>query len=373
MRIGIDAKWMTHGPPSGRRVVWNLVRGLIDVAGDHELHLFLDARASATPLPIDIPCDRRHYVWARNNQLSNVIVVPRVADRLALDAVVYQNFVPPADTARHKRVAVVHDVIFETSPELFTRRERLYFKPLRFLVSSADRVCTVSHCERERLVRYGYARQDRVDVIPNGVDRGFVARDALVPAAVERVRRDLDLPERFVLSVGRLNVRKNVETLIRALGRLTDRSVELVIAGAPDATTPDLAAVARAESVASRVRLVGAVSDEDLRVLYALAAVFCFPSLDEGFGLCPLEAMAAGAPCVVSDRPVLRETCGEAAVYVEPRDAAAWAASIDRLLADERRRAELVAAGTERVRAFTWDRAAQALVQSVRAAVESAA
>jgi glycosyltransferase involved in cell wall biosynthesis len=370
MKIGIEAKWLYDGPPSGKRVVTNLVRALADVADGDDLHLFLDARGRGEAVPGDVPERRLHYVWGRNNQLANAFVVPRAADRLGLDAVVYQNFAPPPSQARHARVAFVHDVIFESHPEFFTRRERLYFKPLRYLTRRADRVCTVSACERSRLVEFGYATADRVDVVPNGVDEAFAPREHRTSAEAERVLDRLDVPERFVLYAGRLNVRKNVGTLVRAVSHFSSPDLELLIAGASDGTGENLFEVAMASGVADRVRLLGRVNDADLRILYSAATVFCFPSLDEGFGLCPLEAMASGTPAVVSNAPVMVETCGDAAVYVDPRDPKAIAGAIEALIADSARHTELRYAGLERARAFSWNDSARRLLASVHAAVQ---
>src|SRR6185503_16262036 len=171
------------------------------------------------------------------NQLSNVFVVPRVADRLGLDSVVYQNFVPPRPAAHHARVAFVHDVIFDSHPALFTWPERLYFKPLRFLTATADRVCTVSETERARLVRFGYALAEDVDVVPNAVSEVFVPDANGSDAALRR----LGVRQPFVLYVGRLNVRKNIATLVQAMARTRSPGLELVVAGAADATSIDLA------------------------------------------------------------------------------------------------------------------------------------
>jgi glycosyltransferase involved in cell wall biosynthesis len=369
MKIGIEAKWLFDGPPSGQRVVANLVRSLADVADGDELHVFLDGRARGEPVLGDIPEERLHYVWARNNQLANVFVVPRVADRLGLDAVIYQNFAPPPSQARHARVAFVHDVIFESHPEFFTRRERLYFKPLRYLTPRADRVCTVSGCERSRLVRFGYAKADRVDIVPNGVDEAFAPREHLPELEAERVLDRYAVPERYVLYAGRLNVRKNVAALVRAVAHFASPELQLLIVGAPDRTAEDLRAVARESGVTSRVRLLGHVSDADLRVLYSAATVFCFPSLDEGFGLGPLEAMASGTPAVVSNAPVMVETCGDAAVYVDPTDPKAIARGIDELIFDTSRHTELRYAGIARARSFNWNDSARRLLASVHTAV----
>lgn len=372
MKIGIEAKWLFHGPPSGQRVVRNLIRGLADVVSNDEIHLILDDRARGRALPIDIAADRCHYVWARNNQLANLFVVPRVADRVGLDAVVYQNFVPPPAAVRHARVAFVNDVIFESHPEFFTRSERLYFKSLRFLTSTADRVCTLSGSEAARLVRFNYATADRVDVVPMAVDDTFAPREHMPRLATEEMLERLDIPETFVLYAGRLNVRKNVATLIRAMSHVKANDLDLVVVGARDATSVDFDAIARDAGVAHRVRFLGTLDDDALSILYASASMFCFPSFDEGFGLPPLEAMASGTPAIVSNAPAMVETCGDAAVYVDPGDAVGIARAIDALVADPERRTALRYAGLERARSYTWSDAAHRLLGSVHAAVRDA-
>lgn len=369
MKIGIEAKWLFRGPPSGSRVVRNLVSALAARDGDDEFHLFLDERARSEPIPNGIPADRCHYVWARNNQLANVFVVPRHADRLGLDAVVYQNFSPPPSAAKHARIAFVHDVIFESHPAFFTRRERLYFTPLKYLSARATRVCTVSASERTRLVQFGYASAERVDVVPNAVDDAVANGDSLPAGARHHVLSALGAEGRFVLYAGRLNARKNVASLVRAMAHVNDVGLSLVIVGAADRTSVDLGALAAAVGVADRVRLLGAVSDAELRVLYAAATIFCFPSLDEGFGLCPLEAMASGTPSVVSNVPAMVETCGDAAVYIDPNDPVAIATAIDALVGDDARMSALRIAGRARARSFSWDRSAELLLASVRSAV----
>jgi glycosyltransferase involved in cell wall biosynthesis len=375
VRIGIEAKWLHRGPPSGTRVVRNLVAALGRVAGeDDELHLFLDARSRHEPMSHAgahlVPPERRHYVWAGNNGVSNVCVVPWAAEALKLDAVVYQNFVPPR-AVRHARVAFVYDAIFATRPEAFTWRERLYFAPLRRLTAGADRVCTISRAERERLVRLGYATPERVDVVPIAVESAFVPAERLDAARVALVRARVSPPERFVLYAGRLTARKNVAALVRAMAHVTS-GLPLLVVGQADRTCEDLGAVAEAAGVADRVRLLGAVDDETLRVLYAAATVFCFPSLDEGFGLTPLEAMAAGTPAVVSNVPALAETCGDAAALVDPTDPAAIGAAIDAIALDGARHAAMREAGLRRAAAFSWEASARTLLASVRAAVARA-
>jgi glycosyltransferase involved in cell wall biosynthesis len=373
MKIGIEAKWLFRGPPSGQRVVFNLVQSLIEDSGADELHFFLDARFRDEPMPANVPAERRHYVWAGNNQLSNVFLVPRAADRAGLDAVVYQNFVPPRAGVAHARIAFVHDVIFRSHPQFFNWRERLYFAPLRFLSSSADRVCTVSQSERARLARYNYADADRIDVVPNAVDDTFVPRERLSATLIDRTLDAVGVKEPYVLFVGRLTARKNVDALVRAMAHVETANLELIVVGAADETSPDLVGIAASVGVGDRVRFIGAldIGDERLRVLYACAAVFCFPSLEESFGLPPLEAMASGTPVIVSDVAAVVEICGDAAIYVDARSPTALAIAIDELMANSDLRDELRARGTRRAREFTWARSAARLLETVHAAVES--
>jgi len=147
--------------------------------------------------------------------------------------------------------------------------------------------------------------------------------------------------------------------------------MRLVLAGAADATCEDLGALARRAGVSERVRLLGTVDDDTLAVLYATATVFCFPSLDEGFGLGPLEAMAAGTPTIVSDIPVLAETCGTYAVRVNPLDARALGAAIRHVATDPALRECMREGGLRHAQSFTWERSARALLACVHAAVQA--
>lgn len=362
LKIGIDAKWYFRGPPSGRRVVRNLVKHTLAAPGGDEIHVFTDRDFRESPLDVAIAPGRRHHVWAGNNQLSNLAIVPRVADRLALDAVVYQNFVP-LRAHRHARVAMVYDAIFETHPQFFTPLERMYFAPLPYLTRNADRVCTGSHSERARLAALGYAHPDRIDVVPNGVDGVFLAVQTGDDERRELLRH-FQLPERFVLFVGRVTARKNLGALVAAIA-LLDEPIHLVVAGAADDTVSGLLALIRENAMAKRVHAIGAVDDPTLRALYSAATVFCFPSFDEGFGLPPLEAMALGAPCVVSDIAVLREVCGDAAYYADPADPASLAQALHAAMVEPD--AGKRSAGIARAAGYRWEAAAAALLACVRA------
>ncbi|HET9455497.1 MAG TPA: glycosyltransferase family 1 protein [Gemmatimonadaceae bacterium] len=343
------------------------IRGMLEAgSSDLELHLFLDDRTKGAPPPFEDPRVHAHYVWGRVNALANVLNVTHCADEIGLDAVVYHNYVPYR--ADHARIAFVHDVSFREHPRFFTRVERMYFAPMRWLVPSADRIATPSASEKARLIRYGYGRDDQIDAVPHGVDPAFRPRSGWSEEALRAALRRFALPAEFILFVGRLNVRKNIATLISALPKMASR-LPLVIAGAPDWKTSDLPAEAARLGVADRVHFLGGVSQEELEALYASATVFCFPSFDEGFGLPPLEAMASGCPVVSSNAASLPEVCGDACLLVDPHDAPGFAAALDAVIRDGALRERMRAAGLARAGALTLARCGASLLDVVERAV----
>jgi glycosyltransferase involved in cell wall biosynthesis len=200
-------------------------------------------------------------------------------------------------------------------------------------------------------------------VIPNGVDARFRPADA---DAILDLRRRMDLPARYVLCVGSLEPRKNLRRLLDAWRRLPQSLSDtgLVLAGAEHAVFRQ----AGLDELPPGVRLAGYVPDADLPTLYSGATAFVYPSLYEGFGLTILEAMACGTPVICSNATALPEVAGDAAITVDPLDAEAIAAAIERLVGDEALLARYRAMGLERAKQFSWDRTAAATADVLQAA-----
>ena len=367
MKIGLDAKWFFEGPPSGRVVIRNLVKHLVEILADDELYIFLDSRERNTPFPYAAPNIHLVYIWAGNNMLSNVFVFPFVASPHKLDIVVFQNFTPLV--SNFKRYAYIHDVLFYTHPEFYTMKERLYLSPLKVLVQLAHRLCTVSTTEKSRMIQTGYATEDNIDVIYHGVDEQFKPREGHDPGELQSVSAKYSLPENFILYVGRLNVRKNVANLFRAIPLLHDGASKLVVVGAHDWKTNDLDELIDTLNVKDRVVFTGPVYGDELSRIYSLARVFCFISFAESFGLPALEGMASGVPVVVSDRTCLPEICQESALYADPDDPNSIAKQIDALLHDEVLWYKMRDLGLRRASEFTWRKSAEGLLKSVHRTV----
>ncbi len=257
-------------------------------------------------------------------------------------------------------VVTVHDLIHVRHPRFFAPGASLY---ARAMAGAAVRRATVTIADsehtRSEIVALLGADPARVRVVPLGVSAAIRRR---APEEVEAVRQARGLPSGYVLYVGARKRHKNLALLLEALALIppVDRP-PLVLSGTPWAAGDPLARLAARLGIARDVRFAGDLRDEDaLAAVYSGAALYVQPSLDEGFGLPPLEAMACGTPVLCSNAGALPEAVGQAAVLLPPRDPGAWAAEIVRLLADAVLKRTRSAAGLERARSLTWERAAAA-------------
>jgi glycosyltransferase involved in cell wall biosynthesis len=367
MRIGIDGRWFFRGNPSGKVIVRQLLRQLIVNHTEHEYFVFLPRGDRNLVFPL--PNHRVHllYLTGTNGLLNNCLFLPWRARKLELDVCLFFYFSPLA--GRYKKIVWINDIIFLKFPEYFTWKEKLYYWPMRFLSRRADMICTLSQSEKERMVRFNYATADKIDVVPLGVDEGFVPLSEHAQNRIREVRTTYGLPERFLLYVGRMNERKNILNLLKAVKALQDQNIKLVLAGKVDWKMFDLQVKIKELALQDRVLLLGQVSEADLPVLYAQATIFCYVSFAEGFGLPPLEAMASGVPLVVSDRDSLPEVCAAAGSYIDPQKPEDIAVAIDRLLLDPKLREEKRAIGLRRAKCFSWNKSADKLLQICRKVV----
>ena len=257
-------------------------------------------------------------------------------------------------------VVTLHDVSFLAHPEWFGWREGFRRRWLaRRAAVTARTVVTVSSFSRQEILRHCDLDPARVRVIHNGVAAPAVRAASATPPDGTRVppadRRPL------ILYVGALFTRRRLPTLLAAFGLVARRipSAELVIVG-PDRTYPrqDLRGIADAAGIASRVTFRAYVSDDELAALYRRATVFAYLSEYEGFGLTPLEALAAGVPVVAGDTPVAREIYADAARYVPVDDHAAVAAALVEMITRPEARSAVLAGRASLLVRFTWARAA---------------
>jgi glycosyltransferase involved in cell wall biosynthesis len=199
----------------------------------------------------------------------------------------------------------------------------------------------------------------------HGVEPTFRTLDKHSNAIIDSVKHRYDLPDKFLLFVGRLNLRKNVSTLLKAIPLLKDKNIPLVIVGANDWKQSNHEKILNDPALKGRIHFIGAVYNE-LNVIYSLAKVFCFPSFAESFGLPPLEAMASGIPVVVSNTTSLPEICGDAGNYVNPESPKEIALAIDNLLIDDQLYRTKKQLGLNRSKEFTWEASAQTVLNCMK-------
>jgi glycosyltransferase involved in cell wall biosynthesis len=251
-----------------------------------------------------------------------------------------------------RQAVTIHDVSVLDHPEWYDPRLRLWYRLLLpRLAKRVELILTVSEHSRRSIIRRLAVPDLRVVTIPNGVNlRRFHPGD---PTAV---RAKYGLPERYILFVGSLEPRKNLDRLLLAWSRLTEfQDVLLVIAG-PQVGSSLPPAMTRLKR---RTRHLGFIPDDDLPGLYAGAVFFIMPSLFEGFGLTVLEAMACGTPVVTSQAGALPEVAGEAALLIDPTSVEGMTEAIRLLLLEDSRRAHYRQKGLARACQFSWERSAQ--------------
>lgn len=271
------------------------------------------------------------------------------------------DFTLPPTRRSTRTLLTVHDLSFVRAPETAAPRLRAYLgRVVPRSVARADHVLADSEATRQDLIELYGTPADKISVLYSGVNERF--RPVADELVLKEVRRRYGIGEGpYILSVGTVQPRKNYGRLAEALHRLGRPDIRLVIAGGrgwlEDALYTQIAALGLEE----RVKFTGFVADEDLPALYSGACVFAFPSLYEGFGLPPLEAMACGVPVVASNTSSVPEVVGDAALVVDPYDVGALAEALEHLLDSEALRSILTARGRERARQFSWAAAARKL------------
>lgn len=266
-----------------------------------------------------------------------------------------------------RTVYTLHDLIFLHYPEyhLFYNRVYLTFAMPRYLKAAAV-IITPSECSKRDALKAYDLPESKFRVIYEAPSPTFQpTRDM---DTLERVRQRYQLPPQFMLHVGTIEPRKNLSRLLKAFQPLlTDwPELKLVLVGKKGWLYDDFFARLQTLGLTEQVIFPGFIADADLPAIYQLATLMVYPSLYEGFGLPPLEAMACGTPVISSNRASLPEVVGEAGLMVEPTDTAALHQAIRRVLADDELQADLRERGLARAKRFSWRKAVDALVAVYR-------
>jgi glycosyltransferase involved in cell wall biosynthesis len=354
VRIGIDARKL-HDFGIGT-YIRNLLRQLARLDRETEFVVFCrpDDREALTSLGENFrPVPERSANYSVAEQLS----IPLALRREGITLFHAPHYVLPP-LVRCRSVVTIHDCIHLMFPQYLPSRLALQYARTSIALAArrAARVMTVSESSKRDILRFVDVKPEKIDVIYNAYDERFTIEPR--EEDVVRVRERYQLHDEFVLYAGNVKPHKNLERLIDAFDLVRKRGLDhlkLVMIGDDISKYTALRRAVHQHQLHKYVRFLGYLPEETLAVMYRLAGVFVFPSLYEGFGLPPLEAMASGTPVVTSNVSSLPEVAGDAAVLVDPYDARSIADGIHRVLTDETLRRDLRKKGVARAGMFSWE------------------
>ncbi len=361
IRIGIDGRALT-GRYTGDRTYWlNLIREHI-IAAEAEDHPFEYVVYSRLPMEPGLLPESPRVRWrtlpCANDRLWTLLTYPRALKEDQID-VAHTQYTTPV-SAPCPVITTVHDISFRLYPEWYPRKHRMLLNlTVPVAMRRARMVITVSESSRRDMLRVYHMHEDRVAATPLAAPREYapVPKDEARAAVQEAY--GIDGP--YVLSVGVLQPRKNLTLLLeafahaRSTGKFPHR---LVITGKRGWGVQNIMRSAAQWQIADAITFTDYVPDAALPNLYSAASMVAYPSLYEGFGLPPLEAMACGAPTLVSDQPAMPEVAGDGAWVLPVMDPDAWARAMIKLSKDEEMSRCLGSAGRKRAAKFSWVRTA---------------
>jgi glycosyltransferase involved in cell wall biosynthesis len=371
MRIGIDCRTILASQRGFRRLT-SILTALARLDKDNEYRLFTtdDKALDELQLPGNFVREdphRRfrmlHRKWA--SFYGRLFFSDIDAFHFPTADVWYAHYTPT--------VVTLHDLAQLRYPEKFfanMQDEERYRAHLEMILANADAVATVSEFARNDIMEKLDWPPDKLHTVYQGFpDFGEMPRSR---AREEYLLRRFECSPGFVLYSGGLDFRKNVETLLRAYRIFRDQAQiptggrELVVVGSLQREDPnmypDLEEIAVEEGIASHVRFTGFLEDNDLAAMYRLAGVFAYPSVCEGFGFSPLEAMSCSLPVVCSSATALPETVGDGALLCEPLDLESWAQALESMLSDQDLRDSVIERGHANLKRFSWEKTARSFI-----------
>ncbi len=354
MRIGIDARKL-HDFGIGT-YIRNLLRQLARIDRTSEFVLFCRPQ-DVTALASLGENFRPVAEAAGNYSVAEQLRIPLALKRHGVTLFHAPHYVLPP-LVPCQSVVTIHDCIHLMFPQYLPNRFALAYAraSMAFAARRATRILTVSESSKRDIIKFFGTPPDKIDVIYNAFDERF----SIEPREedVVRVRERYQLHDPFVLYAGNVKPHKNLERLIEAFNLVRQRGLgrlKLVMIGDEISKYAALRRAVHRYQLHQHVRFIGYLPEETLAVMYRLAGVFVFPSLYEGFGLPPLEAMASGTPVVTSNVSSLPEVAGDAALLVDPYDPIAIADGIHRVLTSEALQRDLRRKGWLRARQFSWE------------------
>ncbi|MFW6015702.1 MAG: glycosyltransferase family 4 protein [bacterium] len=262
---------------------------------------------------------------------------------------------------RCPQIITVHDIIPILYPNSNPRLKYYYRYVLPNLLKVSDFIIVPSKSTKEDLIRYYYLDSSKIKIVYQGYKKEIFS--ILDRDVINKVLSKYKIKNKYILCVGETRPYKNITKLIKAIREVKVKDIELIVVGKINRLDKNLLKLPQELGISDRIKFLGFVPDEDLAALYNGANTFVFPSLYEGFGIPPLEALACGCPVIASDRASIPEVCGNAAIYINPNDEKDIARKIDNVCADAKIRQKMKSKGLLLSKKYSYENAAKDLIQ----------
>lgn len=356
MRIGIDIHTVGARQTGNETYIRNVLQHMLPMTTEDEFFLY---QTKSVELPDWMRQANLKMVRPHNPLVRIPFGFPLALKKDAIDVALFQYVIPPVMSC--PAVTVIHDISFEFYPEFFnllSRKRMQYLIP--YAAKQSRHILTVSEYSKKQIIeRYNIA-EDKITVTYNGVAGMF--SPSTDNETLDNTLQRFSLNKPYILAVGNLQPRKNIERLVRVYAKLRKQGLieqDLVLVGQMHWQGHAIVEEIRKNGVINHVKTTGYVSDDELVALYNRADLFVYPSLYEGFGLPVIESMACGTPVITSDVSSIPEVAGDAAILIDPHSDDSLSAQLQRLASDISLRSILSDKGILQAKKFNWKTTAE--------------
>ncbi len=349
-RFGYDTQSGIPNRVGSGEVSFELLRQLYNLDKKNHYRIYLPISRSE-----DLPSERENwkYIVVKNQKFWTATALSKklFQDKGKLDVFFSPTHYLPLYVSSPSVVAIL-DLSYIHFPQLFKKKDLYQLKIWgKYSVKKASKIITISEASKSDIIKYYKAPSSKVAVVYPGIKEMDKKRT--------NIKARYNIEGDYILFVGTFQPRKNIVRLIEAFSEINDKNIKLLVIGKKGWMFEEIMKAPDKYGVEDRVKFLDNVPDDDLPSFYSNAQCFILPSLYEGFGLPVLEAMQNGCPVITSKVSSLPEAGGDAALYINPHDSSDIADKIDKVLEDEKLRAEMIRKGYEQVKKFSWEKAAR--------------
>ncbi len=365
MKISFNAMLLSAPSFGIRSYIYNLLKNFFDLDKVNEYLIYSGSDDFDSKDNFKIIRPFKNKISASRRILWEHFVLPKLLNNGKTDLFHMPDHILPVLSVKAKKVITIHDLSFYIYPETFNFSKRFYKKLLTpYSVKNADFIIADSNSTKSDIIKLFSYQEQKIKVVYIGVSEMF--KKINDQNLLKKIRSKRRLPKNFIIFVGTLEKRKNIELLIDSFADLIRQKKidhDLIIVGKKGWLFEGIFEKINKKELAGRVKFIFDTTDDELPILYNLADLMVYPSLYEGFGLPVVESMACGCPVITSNVSSLKEIACGAAILINPRDKEELSYYIEKVLTDENLRNDLITKGFQRAKNFTWRKCAEETLQ----------